>query len=453
MSSPITFSGFNNIDFNLVLNALMQQASQPLTALQDRQKALRSQVSSFETLDANVSTLQSAASSLSSLSSISTLAGLSSDAAVSATVTGGATPGQYSIVVHELARAQVTASATAAPDAGTTIVASGGTLTIGGVDVAIAGDVTLSQLAQAINGTADIPVTAAVIRTGPNAYRLTLTSNLTGAANGFTITNALTGGTGLTFGDADQDGVSGDSPADNAVGASDAAITINNIEVTSTSNSFEELLPGVTVTVSKKDPATTVDLTIAPDSDALASRLDNFVSGFNTVIKFLETQRVSAGQGDAGSIGRDPLSRQLRNTLRAAVTGAYGSGTFTRLAEVGVEFTTNGTLQLNRSRFQEAFDQDPDAVRSLFAGSGGAFQAVQSALDDYSATTGLISGMKDRLTRQITAMDDQIAALQSRLALQRASLQQQFTEADAAMSRLSSQSGSLASLSSSLGGL
>ena len=47
MSSPITFSGFNNIDFNSVLNALMTQASQPLTALQTRQTGSAVQVNSL----------------------------------------------------------------------------------------------------------------------------------------------------------------------------------------------------------------------------------------------------------------------------------------------------------------------------------------------------------------------------------------------------------------------
>ena len=49
-STPITFSGFNEIDFNLVLNAVMQQASQPLVAIQSRQTALRSQVTTFDLL-------------------------------------------------------------------------------------------------------------------------------------------------------------------------------------------------------------------------------------------------------------------------------------------------------------------------------------------------------------------------------------------------------------------
>ena len=81
MSSPITFSGFNNIDFNSIVNTLMQQASQPLTTLQANQTAVKSQISAFSQLAGRISTLQSAASGLSDLSSVSTVAGTSSDAA------------------------------------------------------------------------------------------------------------------------------------------------------------------------------------------------------------------------------------------------------------------------------------------------------------------------------------------------------------------------------------
>ena len=83
MSAPITFSGFNNIDFNQILNAIMQQARAPLTALEDRQKALKSQITTFDTLAANVSALRAAADDLGDLSSLQTIAGASSDDAVS----------------------------------------------------------------------------------------------------------------------------------------------------------------------------------------------------------------------------------------------------------------------------------------------------------------------------------------------------------------------------------
>ena len=111
MSSPITFSGFNDIDFNLVLNAIMQQASQPLVALQDRQSALKSQITTFDAFNTRVQALRSAADALGDPESVSTMSGVSGDeSAVRVTVGPEAQAGEYDIVVTELARVQVTAS-------------------------------------------------------------------------------------------------------------------------------------------------------------------------------------------------------------------------------------------------------------------------------------------------------------------------------------------------------
>ncbi|MEO8481940.1 MAG: flagellar filament capping protein FliD [Acidobacteriota bacterium] len=438
MSSPITFSGFNNIDFNTVLNSLMQAASQPLTDLQDRQTALKTQVSQFDTLNSRLSSLRSAADALASLSSVSTVSGTSTDTAVTVATGTGAVAGHYDVVVNELARAQVTASTTTAPDATTTVVASGGTLTIGGVDVAISGDVTLQQLATAINQTDGIGVTAAVIRTGTNAYKLALSSVDTGLANAFTVTNGLTGGTGIAFGA-------------NAVNASDASILINNIAATNSSNTFVDIAPGLTLTVSKKDAAKTIGIDVAADSSALSDKVNGFISAYNDLVKFIDTQRTAANNGDTGSIGRDPLLRGLRNSLRTELLGVYGSASLQRLTEVGVEFTREGTLALNQSKFDEAVNTNGDDVRNLFAGTGGAFPAIESLIDGYSQTGGVIPGVKDRLNQQVASMDDQISKMQARLAQQRLAMQQEFTAADAAMSQLKSQSSSLSSIGSGLG--
>src|SRR5262245_50910641 len=143
MSSPITFSGFNNIDFNSVLSALMAQASQPLTILQGHQAALRTQINSFDTLTSRVSSLRSAADGSPNLSGVPTLAGTSPSSSVGVSVASNATAGHYDVVVNELARAQVTVSASTSPDANTTVVATGGTFTIGGVAVNVAGNTTL----------------------------------------------------------------------------------------------------------------------------------------------------------------------------------------------------------------------------------------------------------------------------------------------------------------------
>src|SRR5262245_4393635 len=107
MSSPITFSGFNSIDFNTILNAVMQQASQPLTALQTRQSALKSQMTTLGTMTSRVSSLASAADALTDADRLDRFSGTSSSTSVKVSTSSAATDGHFDVVVTDLARAQV----------------------------------------------------------------------------------------------------------------------------------------------------------------------------------------------------------------------------------------------------------------------------------------------------------------------------------------------------------
>jgi flagellar hook-associated protein 2 len=451
MGTPITFSGFNDIDFNLVLNSIMQQASQPLNALQRRQNALQAQIDTFDTFAGHAAALRSAADGLGSLSEVSLLSGTSSDeSALSVTVASNASPGQIEVVVNELAAAQVTASATTAPDANTTIVASGGTLTIGGVAVAVTGDVTLQQLAATINDTEGINVAATVIGSSQSGYRLVLTSTSTGLAQAFTIVNALTGGSTVTFTDTDGNGVSGDSAADNAVNATDASLLINNIPVTGSSNVFEEVITGVSITARREDPDTPVQVTVATDVSGLKTKVENFIDAYNTLAGFVAQQRAAAGSQDS-SIGREPVLRQLHNSLRTELISGQGSGVFSRLSEIGIEFTRSGELELDEALFEEAVATHGDDVKALLGGTDGVFPGIEELISGYSDADGLIRAGKERIERQIDGIADQIFDMQARLAQQRETLQRQFIEADLAMSRLRSQSSALSSFGGGLG--
>lgn len=455
MGSPITFSGANGIDFNLILNSIMSQESQPLQALQTRQAQLTSRANTLGTLTTRATALQTAAAKLADATQISGYSATSNDnAALSVSASSGAIPGRYDVVVNELARAQVTASATTAPDADSTVVASGGTLTIGGVTVTLTGAVTLRGLADAINATSNPPARAAVVQSGPGAYRLVLSAKDTGQANAFTITNNLTGGTGVGFTDTDGDGTSGDDTADNAVQASDASLTVNNIPITSSSNTISSAIPGVTITAFQKDPANAIVVDVAADSAGLKSKLSDFVKAYNDFAKFASDQVTAAGKGDPSSIGRDPLLRQLKDELRTSLVGQYSTGgAFTSLSQIGLEFTRTGQMQLNETTLTSALTNGTADVEKLFvgiSGTAGAFATLDTQLDRYTQTDGLLPGAKKQMTDQASRLSDSIATMQDRLALRRSALQREFIAADRAMSQLQSQSGSLAKIGASL---
>ncbi len=452
MSTGITFSGFNDIDFNVVVNALMAQASQPLTALQTKQTALKSQLSSFAQLTTKVSAVQSAAEALASSNALGSYSSTLSDTSVFSAVTStDSTPGHYDVVVNELARSQVTASASTSPDANTTTVADGGSLTINGTTVTLTGAVTLQGLAKAINETSGIQANASVVQTGAGAYRLVLTGTATGAANSFTVQNNLTGG-GVTFTDTDGDGTTGNSALDNAVQATDAQLTVNNLAITSASNTVKTAVPGTTLTLLRKSPGTSVSLDVSADSSALQEKVEAFVTAYNGLQKFASDQSLAAASGSTSSIARDPLLRALRNSLRSTLNGQFGTADISYLSQMGVEFTRAGTLQFNTTKFKAAVADGTAPLDRLLNGTGnddGAFGAVKTLMAQYTQSSGMIDQAEERLNKTISLLDRQMADMQRRLDVQRAAMAREYAAADLAMTQLKNQSGALAAFNTS----
>lgn len=445
MSSPVTIGGFNNIDFNAILNLMMEQERQPLKTLQGQQQALKAQSTAYSTLATKLSALSAASSALGGREGFDSRSVTTTDKTiVDATATMDAIPGTYEVVVRALARSQVTPSSSRHADTEVTTVATGGTLVIGGVPVLLTGAVTLKGLADAINRTSGIGVTASIVRLAAGSYQLVLTSRNTGVANAFTITNGLAGST-VAFTDTNADGVSGDSPQDNAMQAVDADLLVNNIAIVSTTNTVEDAIPGTTLTLVRQAPGTTVSLGVTKAPDATRSLIEKFVESYNDLMSFLQQQGTATG-----GIGRDPLSRSLRNDLRSTLTAEYASGgAWSSLATVGVAFSRTGKLEVDAGRLTAALAAGEVDVRQLFQGDGtnaGVVSAVADTIDRYAEAGALIADTQDRITAQVRSLDQRLAALELRLADRRATLQREFSVADTLMAQLNGQSGSLQNL-------
>ncbi len=450
MSSGITFSGFNSIDFGLILNTIMQAESEPLTKLQSKQTSLKSQASNFGTLSTRLTTLQTAVAALSTPSDATPFKATSSDStAVSISAGSSGVAGRYDISVTDLARSQVTASANAAPDAGTTTVATGGSITIGSETITVSSSMTLRQLSDAINANADAPARAAVVQSGPNAYKLVLTGKNTGADNAFTVTDNLTGGAfDLQFTDFDNDGITGDSVEDNAVQAKNAQLTVNNIAISSATNTLDAAIPGATITLIKEDTGSVV-ADVSADASALKTKLQSVVTAYNDLMKFVTDQGNSAATGSATSIGRDSLLRGIKGALRGVLSAEYDTGgPYTYLAQIGIEMTSTGTMQLKEAKFNEAVKNGTADVARLLGGvdGDGAFAAIDDLLEDYTRAGGFVQSAQTQINKQVSRLATQVDTMSARLAIRRAALQQEFTAADAAMSRLKAQSGSLSNV-------
>ena len=289
--------------------------------------------------------------------------------------------GTYSVEVTSLAGAQALASRDVFADRDATSVGQGSlTLSVGDKTTNITVDSsndTLQGLANAINDS-DAGVSAGVIDTG-NGFQLVLSADETGTANAVSI--SVAGDTGGT--DTDNQGLSrfafnsgmdADSGLQETIAASDAVMKINGVEVTRSTNNFENVIDGLTFDIAATG---TSIIKVQQDFGAVADRVQGFVDKFNglqSTIDSLAGFNSEAGVGSllTGDSTVRAIQNQLRQVLTRVVPGLENSSVRS-LADVGI--TTNfetGGLEFDRAKFEEQLKNNPDDVTALFAEQGRA---------------------------------------------------------------------------------
>ena len=290
-----------------------------------------------------------------------------------------ASRGTYNVDVTSLATAQALASRDVFADRDATSVGRGTlTLTVGdkvtNVTIDSSND-TLQGLANAIND-ADAGVSAGVIDTG-NGYRLVLSADETGTANAVSIT--VSGDNQGT--DTDNQGLSrfafnGDmdpgAGLEETITATDAVMSINGVEVTRATNDFENVIDGLTFSISETGSAT---IKVEQDFGAVADRVQGFVDKFNALQSTIDSLAgFNAEAGVGGLLTGDSTVRTIQNQLRQILTRVVPgleNANVRSLADVGI--TTNfetGGLQFDREKFEEQLKNNPDDVTALFAEQG-----------------------------------------------------------------------------------
>jgi flagellar hook-associated protein 2 len=223
---------------------------------------------------------------------------------------------------------------------------------------------------------------------------------------------------------------------------------VNNVAVTSASNTLTDVIPGATLTLGGEDATQTVRVTVARDGAAIKDKVGGFVEAYNKLVDFVTTQRAAALEGKP-NVATNPMVRALHTQLRATVLGEHGAGSITRLAGAGVGFDRAGHMTIDEEAFDDLVASDPQVVQDLFAGStgtDGAFDALESLVETYTQSDGLVPQSRTRLIEQVDAVSRRIDTLEAQLLLRRDSLQREFIAADQAMQRLQAQVGSLSAL-------
>lgn len=369
------------IDVGSIVDNLIYVDSAPVRNMQSQVTTLQSKVSAFQSLNTNLSTLSDKIDTIlygttntplinpyafadrleNSIFSKCKVTS-SDDAYVSATADNVNSAGTYSIAVTSLAQAKSMAAANFADTSSTT--AGTGTLTIKtGANDAVTVTIdqsnnTLTGVCNAINA-ANAGVAATIINDGTsNPFKLLITANDAGTANSFSVTDNLSGGQSLNL--------------EQKQSATDAQFVLNGVSITKSTNTISDVIPGVTFAL-KAMTMGAVNLTVEKDIDSIISSLNDFVSAYNSVNSFINSQfAYNATSKKAGLLSGDSTLRgiqsNLQNQITQSIANRYTSLNFS--GQAGLDFNRDGSLSLDSAKLQSALSSNFAGVAALFLGNG-----------------------------------------------------------------------------------
>jgi flagellar hook-associated protein 2 len=441
----VSFGGLaSGLDTNAIIRGLLEVERQPIQILQKKQNDSRSQLSLVQEINRKLQGLKTQAEALDTVREFEVLQATSSDASqVSATATSEATVGSYTLDNVVLALAQKGRSAAFAQKTdpiatGTLRITQGGTIYEITLD---SSNATPEGLVAAINATPGLQVTASLFFDG-SGYRVLLSANRTGTDAAFSV---------------DESGLSGGTLPDFGGGATvqaarNASFTVDGLAVSSQSNTVTGVLPGVTFELKSEFASSPISISVSPDTEAIVSRVKEFVARYNEALGAIQAQFRYTGNGkpaSSASLFGDSTLRAIQQRVTGLLTQAVPGlpANLQALSQVGVSLDKSGVLSLDESTLKSALKSDLRAVARIFAsdsttspGTTGVLAQLVTELDTYlDPVTGLLKSKEDGINSRISDLLSQIDAMERRIERYEESLRRQFMTLETTLSQLQAQ--------------
>lgn len=437
----------SGLDVNSIVTQLMAIERQPLTALQTKQTSIQTTVSEYGKVKSAISSLRDAASKLSGASLWGQTVSTSSNAAAVTSTTNGSVSGTYSVAVQALASAQTVATGvypatTTRPGSGVLRIEMGawgaGQTSFTGkapavtANISVAASDTLVDVRDKINA-AGVGVTA-LIMTDTTGSRLLMRSNATGAAEGF----RTSGIAGLRF-----DPSTAGANMTQTQTASDAKATVNGLAVTSNTNTFVNIVDGLSLTMNAITTAA-VNVDVVADKESLKKALTAFADAYTAVNKLIAADtKYDPVTKKGGPLLADSTVSAMQSQLRSLVGASTGASTvFARLSDVGLQIQTDGSMTVNSTKvdsalvnlieLKKAFSNSDVAV-SANDGFGKKFRVLN---DRFLAADGGLASRTDGLGTQLTRNQKSQDDMNVRLAGIEKRMRAQYNALDARMAQL-----------------
>lgn len=417
MASITSLGIGSGLDLNGLLEQLQKGEEKKLVPILERQETQQTKISAYGQLKSALSQFQTAADALNDSALYESLSTNVGGSAITAAADAEAQPGSYNVTVDTLATRGTLASegVTAADEA---ITDADQKLTLNFADgstqeVDIASGSTLEDIRDTINATEDSGVNATIINDGTN-FRLALSSSETGADA--SIADFSFDGTAPFTSDTTNTLQSG----------TDAALTVNGIDITSSTNQVEGAIQGVTLNLEEEGDST---VTVEQDTRVVREAVTSFVEAYNGLKdKIGDLTSFNFETGESGELLGDSTVRTVESRLRGVLGGAV-EGELSILSDVGISHKYDSELgysklEIDQDKLDDAIANNQGALSTFFAGdtdeagmAGQINTAVEQLLSSNGRVEGAISGAENlnkSLVEQYTRMEQSIEQTISR---------------------------------------
>ena len=228
-------------------------------------------------------------------------------------------------------------------------------------------------------------------------------------------------------------------------------VTLDGLTLYRDSNQLTDVLGGVTINLSQTNTSE-VEFSVAPDATGIESDIEDFIEKYNSVLTEIRNQsRINSDTGDRGEFAGDSTFTSLRFNLREDLIEEVSSQSTDapqQITDIGIEINDNGTLELSDlDALVQAIEEDPEAVRTLFAASDGIAQRLSDRIGDYLGFGGLIKDRQDVLDTRIRTLDRRITNFDDAIARREESLREEFARLQESIELLQGQQFSFAAFS------
>lgn len=206
------------------------------------------------------------------------------------------------------------------------------------------------------------------------------------------------------------------------VTAKDASFSVNNMEMTRSSNTgLTDVVSGMTIDLASDAEGKSANLVVKSDSSTSTSIINTFLSAFNDLTKYVRsntsTTKNSDGTYTRGSLAGEYSVRTVGNELVNQMNQDYNnSGIYKNLTEIGISVNSDLAATIKDSsalttalntHFSDVTALMDSVMNSMaervgiYAGTEGyANKSIQTADSTITNLTDRISSLNERLTRR-----------------------------------------------------